>query len=426
MLRTALFDVSFLRLNALLISLGEPTYRATQIYDAVLRHGATDYSTITTLSAASRTRLSASFSLHHAKIAHESLASDGVIKLLVELGAKPVAEDVGAFSATALGIVAKSCGSIKEQEGSAIARRVEAVLIPEGRRSTLCVSSQVGCSLACSFCHTGTQAMRGNVSASEIIGQVLIAQAKRPVTNIVFMGQGEPLLNWRNVSQAISVLTGKKHKGLAFPPRRVLISTAGVAPLIHKVATETPGVRLALSLHAPNDILRSRLMGVNVRWPLVEVMAACREFVKLRLAAVKDDDINDDNGDDDMDDLDEPRGQQYNGTRRVRVSFEYVLLAGVNDSPREAAELAVLLNGWMPRARLHAHVNLIPFNKWEGGVYNAPTPHAVSAFATVLKNEGFATTVRRARGDDVGGACGQLKSSVESKSSLVRKTSSLS
>jgi 23S rRNA (adenine2503-C2)-methyltransferase len=418
MLRTALFELRFSRLQELLVSLGEPSYRATQLYDAVLRHGATDFSTITTLSAASRTKLSAAFSLQHAKIAHESHATDGVIKLLVELGAAPVAEDVGSFSASALGIVAKSCGS-KEQEGSAIiARRVEAVLIPEGRRSTLCVSSQVGCSLACSFCHTGTQAMRGNVSASEIIGQVLLAQAKRPVTNVVFMGQGEPLLNWRNVSRAISVLTEKK--GLAFPPRRVLISTAGVAPLIHKVATETPGVRLALSLHAPNDILRSRLMGVNVRWPIADVMAACREFVKLRLAAaaaVKNDNEDDDeNGDDEMDEMgDEPRGQQYNGTRRVRVSFEYVLLAGVNDSLREAAQLAALLNNWMPRARLHAHINLIPFNKWEGGVYNAPTAHAVSAFASLLKYEGFATTVRRQRGDDVSGACGQLKSSVERK-----------
>ena len=421
MLRTALFDVRFSRLQELLVSLGEPSYRATQIYDAVLRHSATDFSTITTLSAASRTKLSAAFSLQHAKIAHESHATDGVIKLLVELGAAPVAEDVGSFSASALGIVAKSCGS-KEQEGSAaIARRVEAVLIPEGRRSTLCISSQVGCSLACSFCHTGTQVMRGNVSASEIIGQVLLAQAKRPVTNVVFMGQGEPLLNWRNVSRAISVLTEKK--GLAFPPRRVLISTAGVAPLIHKVATETPGVRLALSLHAPNDVLRSRLMGVNVRWPIADVMAACREFVKLRLAAAvkndddDDDDENSENGDEKMGD--EPRGQQYNGTRRVRVSFEYVLLAGVNDSLREAAELAALLNKWMPRARLHAHINLIPFNKWEGGVYNAPTPHAVSAFATLLKHEGFATTVRRQRGDDVSGACGQLKSSAEMKRSVM-------
>ena len=415
LLRTPLFDVTFSRLREILVSLGEPSFRAAQLYDAVLRNGATDFSNITTLNAASRTRLSAAFSLQHARVARESVASDGVLKFLVELGATATVEDESADSAAALGIKAKVCGGNGKVEG---ARRVEAVLIPEGRRSTLCVSSQVGCSLACTFCHTGTQAMRGNVGASEIVGQVLLARARRPVTNVVFMGQGEPLLNWRNVSRAIAVLT--EPKGFAFPPRRVLVSTAGVAPLIHRVATEAPGVRLALSLHAPNDALRSRLMGVNNQWPLQQVMAACREYVRLRLAAVKDDGDGDgdEDGDNDYDNINgtaEPRGQRYNGTRRVRVSFEYVLLAGVNDSPREASELAALLSNWLPRARLHAHVNLIPFNKWEGGTFEAPSHNAVSAFASVLKNEGFVTNVRRARGDDVGGACGQLKSSFEKK-----------
>jgi 23S rRNA (adenine2503-C2)-methyltransferase len=418
MIRTPLFDIPFSRLRDVLVSLGEPAYRATQLYDAVLRRGSTDVESITTLSAATRARLGAAFSLHHAHVAQESLARDGVIKLLVELGGR--AEDTsGADSAAALGIAAKKpCSPSAEPS----ARRVEAVIIPQGRRTTLCVSSQVGCSLACSFCHTGTQVMRGNVGASEIVGQVLLARARRPITNVVFMGQGEPLLNWRAVSRAIGVLT--EPKGFALPPRRVLLSTAGVAPLIPRVAIDTPGVRLALSLHAPTDELRSKLMGVNLRWPIAEVMAACAEYVRLRIAAnegaeeEEDDEEAEDEGADDLDVLLHalpPRGQRFNGTRRVRVSFEYVLLHGVNDSPRDAATLVSLLSGWHPRSRLHAHVNLIPFNPWTGGSFRAPPREAVTDFAAALREEGFATTVRRARGDDVGGACGQLRTNSELK-----------
>jgi 23S rRNA (adenine2503-C2)-methyltransferase len=342
-----------------------------------------------------------------------------VIKLLVELGRR-ADETGGADSAAALGIAAKKpCSSPAE---SLPARRIEAVIIPQGRRTTLCVSSQVGCSLSCAFCHTGTQAMRGNVGASEIVGQVLLARARRPITNVVFMGQGEPLLNWRAVSRAIGVLT--EPKGFALPPRRVLVSTAGVAPLIPRVAIDTPGVRLALSLHAPTDELRSKLMGVNLRWPLAEVMAACAEYVRLRIAANEgtEEEEDEEEAEDEGSHLDDvllrtppPRGQKFNGTRRVRVSFEYVLLHGVNDSPREAAALVSLLSRWHPRSRLHAHVNLIPFNPWTGDSFRAPPLEAVRDFAAALREEGFATTVRRARGDDVGGACGQLRTNSELK-----------
>jgi 23S rRNA (adenine2503-C2)-methyltransferase len=241
---------------------------------------------------------------------------------------------------------------------------------------------------------------------------------------------GEPLLNLRAVKQAVAVLCGAE--GLALPPRRVTISTAGVAPVIRTLATELPGVRLALSLHAPTDALRTRLMNVNKAWPLAEVMDALAAFVKTRLrqvAAAGAGSGGEEGGESEEEEGDgeggggalplRVPGQRFSGARRVRVSFEYLLLRGVNDGAEHAAQLVDLLHRWLPHgaARLHAHVNIIPFNPWPGapGGYAAPSPAAVSAFSAALRAGGFATTVRRTRGSDVLGACGQLRSEAEGK-----------
>ena len=410
--RAGLFDVPITRLRDILVSLGEPAYRARQLYRAVLHERATSVGAISTLSAASRARIDDALALRAGRVAKETRAGDGVVKQLVEL----TGGGSGRSDAAALGLGAKEAAA---PAAAAAARVVESVRIPEGRRETVCVSSQVGCSLACAFCHTGTQAMRGNASASEIIEQVLLSGA-RP-TNVVFMGMGEPLLNYRAVLGAIGVLTDARD-GLALPARRVLVSTAGIAPVIARLATDAPGVRLALSLHAPSDALRTRLIGVNARFPLRDTLAACAQFVDASLArlvgggATAADDDNDESGDDDEGGSGaEPRGQRFNGPRRVRVSFEYVLLSGVNDAREDAAALAALLSAWHPRARLHAHVNAIPFNAWPGAPFSAPTAARVAAFVGTLRDAGFAATVRRPRGDDALAACGQLRASADAK-----------
>ena len=314
------------------------------------------------------------------------------------------------------------------QGGSAPPLTVESVLIPHagGRRHTLCVSSQAGCAMACSFCATGSRGFTANLSAADIVEQVLLVSPQP--SNVVFMGEGEPLLNLRAVAQAIAVLTSPH--GLAMPPRRITVSTSGIAPAIPRLASAAPGVRLALSLHAPTDALRSRLMGINDQYPLAAVFDALREYVALRLAS----NAGAEEGDGEEGEEEEeaggtgasaqppPPGQRYNGTRRVRVSFEYLLLAGVNDSPAHAGALAKLLCAWMPHARLHSHVNLIAFNAWAGapGGYQAPSPQAVHAFKRVLAGEGLSATVRTPRGLDVSGACGQLQQAVKRDRYLVR------
>jgi 23S rRNA (adenine2503-C2)-methyltransferase len=327
----------------------------------VLHGGARATTDVTTLPAASRASLAASFSLRHGRVASSTSCGDGATKLLVELP------------------------RIDATRGGPL--RVESVLIRDGARTTLCVSSQAGCSLACSFCRTGTQALGGNLSGADIIEQVLLARESLPadkLTNVVFMGQGEPLLNYRAVIQACHVLTHAR--GLALPPRRVTVSTSGVAPLMARLARDAPGVRLALSLHAPNDALRTSLMGVNARWPLRVVIDAAARFVADSLASIPG--------------SAQGRGQAFAGARRVRVSFEYVLLNGVNDSDAHARALASLIAAWLPagpRASLrHAHVNVLRFNAWEGAPL-APSPPQLSSQALASGSSScLSTACRRA------------------------------
>jgi 23S rRNA (adenine2503-C2)-methyltransferase len=271
--------------------------------------------------------------------------------------------------------------------------RVDTVLIPEmskqgGIRGVLCVSSQVGCSLACTFCKTGTQRLLRNLAAADIVGQAIVARrmiadaaAAHPlhgapqVSNVVFMGQGEPLLNWRAVAVACRVLTHPA--GLGLSPRRVTVSTSGIAPLMPRVATEL-GVSLALSLHAPTDALRSRIMPINATHPLACVLQACREYATA--------------------------GREGRSPRRML--WEYTLLAGVNDTPACRDALIDLLR----RHALPVALNLIPFNPWQGAAFATPHDDTVTAFARALLDAGFLATVRWPRGRDIGAACGQLHS----------------
>jgi 23S rRNA (adenine2503-C2)-methyltransferase len=260
---------------------------------------------------------------------------------------------------------------------------VETGYIPETDRGTLCVSSQVGCTLNCTFCHTGTQRLVRNLGAAEIVAQIMVARdalgewpsppkgadGDRQLTNIVLMGMGEPLYNYENVAAALKIVMDPE--GLAVSRRKITLSTAGVAPMMARVGAEL-GVNLAVSLHAVNDGLRDRLVPLNRKYPIRELLDACRT---------------------------------YPGSSNARrITFEYVMLKGVNDSPVEARELVRLLRG------IPAKVNLIPFNPWPGAPYECSTPAAIAAFSDIVFAAGYSAPVRAPRGRDILAACGQLKS----------------
>jgi 23S rRNA (adenine2503-C2)-methyltransferase len=255
---------------------------------------------------------------------------------------------------------------------------VETVLIPDGNRATLCVSSQVGCSLDCSFCSTGKQGFQRDLTAAEIIGQVWLAIDSydafqsgkgRVVTNVVMMGMGEPLLNFDNVVAAMDLMMDDLAYGIS--KRRVTLSTSGVVPALDRLA-ECSEASLAISLHAPNDALRSELVPINRRYPIAELLASARRYIDAQ-----------------------------SDSKRV-VTVEYTLMAGVNDQREHAVELAVLL------ADFPCKINLIPFNPFPGSSYTRPSGNAVSRFWQVLVDAGFVVTVRTTRGDDISAACGQL------------------
>ncbi|KAJ2314376.1 hypothetical protein IWW54_000959 [Coemansia sp. RSA 2705] len=296
-------------------------------------------------------RLEKEYAIKYGRVVDNQLSADGTRKLLMQFNDDPRAS-------------------------------VETVIIPEERRGTLCVSSQVGCSLTCRFCHTGTQRLYRNLTAPEIVGQYMTAawmakdlprreNHQRAISNIVFMGQGEPLYNFRNVSAAISLLTDRQGIGLA--PWRIVISTSGVAPLIPRIASELH-VGLAVSLHSADNDTRSEIMPINRTYPLQELMHSCKEFARLA------------------------------GPQNRRITFEYVMLDRVNDSDADARRLVDLIKA------LPAHVNLIPFNPWPGSVYRASSPARVAEFCTLICRLGIHASVRTPRGDDILAACGQLKS----------------
>ncbi|WP_439101123.1 23S rRNA (adenine(2503)-C(2))-methyltransferase RlmN [Congregibacter sp.] len=340
-----LLGMSRTQLEAFFLELGEKRFRAQQLMKWMHHQGECDFSAMSNLGKALRERLSAIAEVRPPAVESQHDSSDGTRKWLVHV------------------------------DGGGL---VETVLIPDGNRATLCVSSQVGCSLDCSFCSTGKQGFQRDLSAAEIIGQVWLAiksydafQAGngRVVTNVVMMGMGEPLLNFDNVVTAMNLMMDDLGYGIS--KRRVTLSTSGVVPALDKLA-EVSEASLAVSLHAPNDELRNQLVPVNRRYPIAQLLDSARRYID----AQKD-------------------------KKRV-VTIEYTLMAGINDQPDQARELAVLL------ADFPCKINLIPFNPFPNSGYDRPSGNAVSRFWQVLVDAGFVVTVRTTRGDDIDAACGQL------------------
>lgn len=323
--------------------------RAAQIWRWIYVQGVNGedaFASMTNLSIPLRAALERRFAVTRAKIATQQSSVDGTCKWLLKLG-----------------------------DGAL----VECVYIPEESRGTLCISSQVGCTLNCRFCHTGTQRLARNLTVPEIVGQILVARDylgewptptfERRLSNIVLMGMGEPLYNFDAVKHAVNVATDGE--GLGISRRRVTLSTAGVAPLIPK-AGEEMGTSLAISLHATNNKLRDELVPINKKYPIETLLDACRNYPGLSNAR--------------------------------RITFEYVLLDGVNDSPDDARQLLRLLKN------IPSKINLIPFNPWPGAPYKRSSDSAIKHFAAILQKAGYASPVRTPRGEDIMAACGQLKS----------------
>lgn len=337
-----LFGLDRTAVAGLFDAIGEQRYRTAQVMKWVYHRGVREFSAMTDLSKTLRDRLTAAATLELPEVLSERTSVDGTRKWV-----------------------------LKVANGNA----VEAVLIPDRGRNTLCVSTQVGCMLDCSFCSTGKQGFNGNLSAAEIVGQVFLAAAalraqgdERGVTNVVMMGMGEPLLNFDAAVRASAILTDDFAFGIS--KRRVTISTAGVVPAIYELA-KCSDVSLAVSLHAPDDALRDQLVPINRKYPIAELMAACRHYLNV---------------------LGEHRS----------ITIEYTLLRGVNDSQAQAHELARLLKD------LRCKINLIPFNPFPASGYARPDDDVVRAFQTILLNAGYAAMLRTTRGEDIAAACGQL------------------
>lgn len=336
-------------LKKALLDIGEKPFRAKQLWQWLYYFGETDFAKMTNLSKDLRQKLSEKFTISRPKIVTEQISSDKTHKWLLEF---------------------------------ADGQRVEMVYIPEEDRGAVCISTQVGCAVGCRFCHTGSQKLTRNLTAAEIVSEFMVARdayhewpsptnETRYLSNIVVMGMGEPLHNLDNTIKALNILTDGD--GIAISRRRITMSTSGIAPHIVHALKET-GVRLAISLHAPNNDLRSQIMPINMRYPLEEVLKACREY------------------------------QDGDGSRYI--TFEYLLLDGVNDSLDCAQQLIDL----MKKYKLRASFNLIPFNPWPGCDFKPSKKAQIKAFALALEKAGFAAPVRVPRGQDILAACGQLKS----------------
>ena len=343
--KTNLLGMTRQQLEQFFVDLGEKRFRAQQIMKWIHHRGVRDFEQMTDLGKALRERLATIAEITPPRIAEQQDSQDGTRKWAI-------AVDGGSL--------------------------VEAVLIPEGDRATLCVSSQVGCSLDCSFCSTGKQGFQRDLTAAEIIGQVWLAidsfdgwQAGkgRAVTNVVMMGMGEPLLNFDNVVAAMSLMCDDLAYGIS--KRKVTLSTSGVVPALDRLA-DVADVSLAVSLHAPNDALRDQIVPINRRYPIARLLASARAYLDAQ------------------------------SDRKRVVTIEYTLLAGVNDSVEQARELVALLRDYPCK------INLIPFNDFPNSGYSRPSGNAVTRFWQVLTDAGFVVTVRTTRGDDIDAACGQL------------------
>jgi 23S rRNA (adenine2503-C2)-methyltransferase len=350
-----LLDMNRKDMEDFFTSLGEKSFRASQVIQWIHQHGVNDVEAMTNLSKSMREMLRTENELHFPEVIAEEASVDGTRKWLIRL-----------------------------HDGNCI----ETVYIPEDDRGTLCISSQAGCALNCSFCHTARQGFNRNLTVAEIIGQLWLARyqlgwdrkAPRTITNVVMMGMGEPLLNFDNVVKAMDLMMDDMAYGLS--KRRVTLSTAGMVPAIRKLKTVSD-VCLAVSLHAPDDALRNELVPLNRKYPIAELLDACREYV-------------------DQD--------------RRRVTFEYAMLAGVNDTAAHARKLARLLEG------VPAKINLIPFNTFPGAPYRRSSDGDIQVFRDILIKSGFNTITRKTRGDDIQAACGQLAGEVTDRTRRSIKT----
>jgi len=336
-------------LTAKLVVLGEKPFRAKQVWHWMYFRGVADFGEMTSLSTGLREKLAEAYVIERPETVTEQLSEDGTRKWL-----------------------------LRTRDGN----EVESVYIPEEGRGALCVSSQVGCTLTCSFCHTGTQRMVRNLTAGEIVGQMMVARDTyqewpsppdgRMLSNIVMMGMGEPLYNFDEVAKALKIVMDPE--GISLSKRRITLSTSGLVPMIKRVGDEL-GVGLAISLHAVRDDLRNELVPINKKHPIAELLEACRTYPGANNAR--------------------------------RITFEYVMLDGVNDSDADAYELARLLKD------IHAKVNLIPFNKWPGAIYDCSPHNRIKKFSEILNDHELSAPIRVPRGRDIMAACGQLKSESE-------------
>ncbi len=344
--RQSLLGMSFDEVEAAVTALGLPRFRARQLWRRIWRHGQTDFGDMTELGKEARSALAEAFHADRPMITSRQNSTDGTIKWLIR------------------------CHDGQE---------AEMVYIPEEDRGTLCISSQIGCTLTCSFCHTGTQRLVRNLTAAEICGQVLLAmdelgdwpagKAERRLTNIVLMGMGEPLFNYEEVKKALLLIMWGE--GLGLSKRRVTLSTSGIVQEIERCGAEL-GVNLAISLHAVRDDLRDVLVPINRKYNIKELVDCVRRYPVLSNAR--------------------------------RVTWEYVMIKGVNDSPEDAKALVKLIRG------IPSKINLIPFNPWPGTDYECSSDAAIDAFAKIVMKAGYASPVRTPRGRDILAACGQLKS----------------
>jgi len=347
--KTNLLGLSKQQLEAFLLDLGEKPFRAIQLMKWTHQFGVTDFDEMTNISKDLRARLNECAEVRPPVVRERFDAEDGCFKWIVEV-----------------------------ESGSS----VETVYIPEAGRGTLCISSQAGCSLDCSFCATGKQGFNSDLTTAEIIGQLWLANREldtfgtktpRKVTNVVMMGMGEPLMNFENVMSAISLMMEDNCYGLS--KRRVTISTSGVVPAMDRLKEYTDA-SLAISLHAPNDELRSQIVPINRKYPISELLRSTNDY---------------------LDSLPDSRV----------ATIEYILISGVNDHRQHARELAEVLK------KTPCKINLIPFNPFEGSGYKRSSNSAISNFQKILRDAGYTVTIRTTRGDDIGAACGQLVGEVE-------------
>ncbi len=342
--------------------LGERVFRARQLERWIHRQGEGEFDRMSDLARGFRAKLAESARIEAPAIVRQGVSEDGTCKWLLDVGNN---------------------------------NAIETVFIPEAERGTLCISTQAGCTLACGFCSTGKQGFNRNLTTGEIIGQLwiatralradpelqaLVAERERPVSNVVLMGMGEPLLNFDNTVAALRLMLDDNAYGLS--RRRVTVSTSGIVPIIDKLRDACP-VALAVSLHAPNDALRDELMPINRQYPLAELLGACRRYLER--------------------------------APRDFITFEYVMLEGVNDSAAHARQLIALL------ADVPSKVNLIPFNPFPGTEFRRSPRDAIRAFSETLNAAGIVTTTRKTRGDDIDAACGQLAGQVRDRTRRVIK-----